>query len=278
MQQLRADQAALKQGLEQLGKNLSDASQRSAMVNKDVGSALARANMNMDETLRALKDAQQGNMPDQEAEQTLDALNRLALELMKNSQQIEQSENGTGLQQALEQLAELAKQQGNLSGKSNSLLPMNLGPKTMSQQLGAMAREQREIAQKLGGMNKGGARDDLLGRLDDLVREADQIAKDLEGGRISPQTLQRQQELFHKLLDAGKTMERDEVSEERKAEAATPLPPAVLRALKPGLFENGDRYATPTAEQLRDMPPAYRRLILEYFQKLNAEKEAGAQK
>jgi hypothetical protein len=274
MQQLRSDQAALKQGLEQLGKNLSEAGQRSAMVNKDVGSALARANLNMDQTMRALENASQGNMPNQEAEQTLDALNRLALELLKNGQQIEQSESGTGVQQALEQLAELAKQQGNLSGRSNSLLPLNLGPKAMSQQVGALAREQRDIAQKLGGMNKGGARDDLLGRLDDLVKEADQIARDLEGGRLTPQAARRQSELFHKLLDAGRTIERDEVSEERKSEAARPLPPSVIRALKPGLFDDADRFTAPTAEQLRDLPPAYRRLILEYFQKLNSSASA----
>lgn len=274
MQQMRADQAAVKQGLEQLGKNLADANQRSAMVNKDVGSALARANMNLDETQRALQNATPDNMPQAQAEQSLESLNRLALELLKNSQQIEQSEMGTGLQQALEQLAELAKQQGNLSGKSNALLPMNLGPKTLSQQVGAMAREQRDIAQKLGGMNKGGARDDLLGRLDDLVREANNIARDLEGGRLTPQLAQRQAELFHKLLDAGRTMERDEVSEERKAEAAQPLPPSVIRALKPGLFDDADRFKAPTAEQLRDLPPAYRRLILEYFQKLNSSEAA----
>ncbi|MGQ0813579.1 MAG: DUF4175 family protein [Gemmatimonadota bacterium] len=274
LQQIRADQAAVKQGLEQLGKNLSDASQRSAMVNKDVGAALARANMSMAETMRALQNASQQDMPDKEAEQTVEALNRLALELLKNGQQIDQSETGTGLQQALEQLAELAKQQGNLSGKSNSLLPLNLGPKTLAQQLGAMAREQRDIAQKLGGMNKGGARDDLLGRLDELVKEADQIAKDLEGGRLTAQTVQRQSELFHKLLDAGRTMERDEVSEQRKADAAQPLPPSIVRALKPGLFDHADRYATPTAEQLRDLPPAYRRLILDYFQRLNTAEAA----
>jgi hypothetical protein len=189
---------------------------------------------------------------------------------LKNGQQIEQSESGTGVQQQLEELAKLAKQQGELNGRSNSLLPLNLGPKAMSQQVGAIAREQRDIAQKLGGMNKGGARDDLLGRLDDLVQEADQLARDLEGGRLTPQMTKRQAELFHKLLDAGKTIERDEVSEERKAEAAKPLPPSVIRALKPGLFDDSARYTAPTAEQLRDLPPAYRRLILEYFQKLNS--------
>jgi hypothetical protein len=269
MQQMRADQAALKQGLEQLGKNLSEAGQRSAMVNKDVAAALARANMSMDQTMRAMQDANSQNPPSKEAEQALNDLNKLALELLKNGQQIEQSEQGSGLQQALEQLQEIAKQQGGLNGKSNSLLPMNLSQQVMSQQMGQLAREQRDIAQKLGGMNKGGARDDLLGRLDELVKEADNIARDLEGGRMNPQTVQRQERLFHKLLDAGKTMERDEVSEEREAEAARALPPAVLRALKPGLFDNTDKFTAPTAEQLRDLPPAYRKLILEYFERLN---------
>ncbi len=269
MQQMRGDQAALKQGLEQLGKNLSEAGQRSAMVNKDVAAALARAKMSMDQTMRAMQDANSQNPPSKEAEQALNDLNKLALELLKNGQQIEQSQDGSGLQQALEQLQQIAKQQGGLNGKSNSLLPMNLSQQVMSQQMGQLAREQRDIAQKLGGMNKGGARDDLLGRLDELVKEADQLARDLEGGRMNQQTLQRQERLFHKLLDAGKTMERDEVSEERESEAARALPPAVMRALKPGLFDNADKFTTPTAEQLRDLPPAYRKLILEYFERLN---------
>jgi DNA repair exonuclease SbcCD ATPase subunit len=269
MQQMRADQAALKQGLEQLGKNLSEAGQRSAMVNKDVAAALARANMSMDQTMRAMQDANSQNPPSKEAEQALNDLNKLALELLKNGQQIEQSEQGSGLQQALEQLQQLAQQQSGLNGKSNSLLPMNLSQQAMSQQMGQLAREQRDIAQKLGGMNKGGARDDLLGRLDELVKEADGIARDLEGGRMNPQTVQRQERLFHKLLDAGKTMERDEVSEERESEAARALPPSVIRALKPGLFDNTDKFTAPTTEQLRDLPPAYRKLILEYFERLN---------
>ena len=269
MQQMRADQAALKQGLEQLGKNLSDAGQRSAMVNKDVAAALARANMSMDQTMRAMQESSAQNPPTKQAEQSLDALNKLALELLRNGQQIQQSEQGSGLQQALEQLQELAKQQGGLNGRSNSLLPMNLSQQAMSQQMSQLAREQREIAQKLGGMNKGGARDDLLGRLDELVKEADQVARELEGGRMRPETVQRQERLFHKLLDAGRTMERDEVSDEREAQAARPLPPAVIRALKPGLFDSTDKFEAPTPDQLRDLPPAYRKLILEYFERLN---------
>ena len=87
-----------------------------------------------------------------------------------------------------------------VTGYINPVLNSATGlEQAMSQQLSSLAREQRDIAQKLGGMNKGAGRDDLLGRLDDLVKEADDVARDLEGGRLTPQTLQRQGDLFHRL-------------------------------------------------------------------------------
>ncbi|MGH7469141.1 MAG: hypothetical protein ACRENP_14385 [Longimicrobiales bacterium] len=266
-QQLKNDQAAVKQGLEQLGQNLSDAGQRSAMVNRDVGSALGRANLSMDQTLKALENG--NKTPVNEAQQTLDALNRLALALLQNQQQLNDAQSGTGLQQALEQLAELAKQQGGINGQSGSLAPLNLAPQVMSDQLNRLAKQQRDVAQKLDGMNNIGGREDPLGRLDELAREANQLARDLEGGRLTPQTLARQERLFHRLLDAGRTLERDEYSDERKAERPGAIPPHVAKALKPGLLEENLRFAVPSEEVLRGLPPAYRRLLLDYIERLN---------
>ena len=72
--------------------------------------ALARANLSMQQTLQGLENSADGApFPTQDAEQTVDALNRLALALLNNAQQIEQGESGTGLQEALEQLTELAE-------------------------------------------------------------------------------------------------------------------------------------------------------------------------
>src|SRR5690606_21480456 len=187
LQTIRAEQAALQQGLEALGRNLAETGRRSAMVNQDVGSALGRAMLSMQQTMEALegRNGQQG-MPIEEARQTIEALNRLALELLKNGEQVEQSQSGTGLQQALEQLAELAKQQGALNGQANSLLPLDLGPRAMADQMQRMAREQRDIARRLGGLNDMvGGQDDVLGQLDELAREAEAIARELDGGRLT---------------------------------------------------------------------------------------------
>lgn len=271
IQTIRAEQAALQQSLEALGRNLAETGRRSAMVNQDVSAALGRAMLSMQQTMDALdgRNGRQG-MPMEEARRTIEALNRLALELLKNGEQIEQSRAGTGLQQALEQLAELAKQQGSLNGQANSLLPLDLGPRAMADQMQRMAREQREIARRLGGLNDMiGGQDDILGQLDELAREAEAIARELEGGRLTPELLARQERLFHRLLDAGRTLEREEYSNERVAERPGNVGVSRAGPLDAELLRAGPRFPIPDAEALRSLPPAYRRLVLEYFDRLN---------
>jgi hypothetical protein len=267
--EMKSEQAALQQGLETLGRNLADASQRSAMVNKDVGSSLGRAMLSMQQTMNAMEQKGSPNRnPSQEAAQTVNALNKLALALANNSQQIQQSQSGTGLQEALQQLAELAKQQGSLNGQSNSLLPLDLTPSAMSAQMQKLAQQQKDIAQKLGTMNSG-VKDDLLGKIDNMAKEADELARSLSGSRLSPDVVARQEKLFHRLLDAGRTLEKDEITKERVAERpGTPIP-SLAKELDPALMQNGTKFRMPSSEELKQMPPAYRRLILDYFDRLN---------
>jgi hypothetical protein len=272
---MREEQAALQQGLEQLGRNLAEAGEKTSLMNRDVGSALGRANLSMQQTMEGLQQSQQSqaqgqSMPTQEAGRTVEDLNRLALALLNSAQQSEQAQNGSGMQQAMQELADLAKQQGALNGQSNSLLPMNLSQKAMTPQLNRMAQEQREIASKLEGLNgRMGRQEDMLGRLDQMADEAEQIAKALEGGRLPPEVLARQERLFHRLLDAGRTMEKDEVSDERVGERPGVFTPSKAAAIDPALMDNAARYRVPTPEELRGLPPAFRRLILDYFERLN---------
>jgi hypothetical protein len=261
-----------------LGRNLADVGRRSAMVDREVGEALGRAALSMQETVEAMAGRDgMARMPVEEARQTVEALNRLALALLENGDQVGESRSGTGLQETMQQLADLARRQGSLSGQSNSLLPLDLGPRALSQQMQQMAREQREIAKKLGGMNDmAGGSDDLLGELDALAQEAEQLALEMSGGRLTPELLARQEKLFHRLLDAGHTLEREEVSEQRVAERPGAVGISSAAALDPALLNGGLRYPIPSPEVLRGLPPAYRRLVIEYFDRLNRMGDGAA--
>lgn len=276
--QMRAEQAALKQGLESMGRNLSEAGQRSALLNRDVGAALGRSMLSMQQSLDALEGRDgQKRMPVQEAQESVDALNRLALSLLQNSEQIANSQSGTGMQEAMQQMAELGKQQGSLNGQSGSLMGMGLPQQALAQQLQQLAARQAEIAKSLTGMNDAmGGQSSMLGRLDALAREADMLARELAGGRMDPELRSRQERLFHRLLDAGRSMERDETTDQRVPNRPAELPASRARALDPALLDAAARYRVPTPEQLQGLPPAYRRLILEYFDRLNRSPESPA--
>lgn len=277
-EQLQSEQSALQQGLESLGRNVAEAGQRSATMNKDVGSALGRAMLSMQETVEGLQQSgETQRMPVDEARRSVESLNRLALALLESSEEGSPSQSEAGAQDALEQLAELTQEQGSLNGQANSLLPLELGPSTMGKRTQEMARRQNDIARKLGGMNDmAGGSEDLFGQLDELAKEAEAIAKELEGGRLTPEIVARQERLFHRLLDQGRTLEREEVGEERVGERPGDVGTSRADALDPDLLDSGPRYPVPSPEAMRDLPPAYRRLVLEYFDLLNRSVETNA--
>jgi hypothetical protein len=265
---MQADQAAIQQGLEAMGRNLSEAGQRSAMVSREVGAAIGRGMVQMDRVQEQLGQ-QNAALPVDQARQAVEAMNQLAMELLANADRIAQSEAGTGLQQALEQMAQMAQEQGALNAQANAMMPLALGGAQMQMQAQRLAQRQQQIGEGLDQVSRDmGNRGDVLGRVDELAAEAQQIAEQLQREGVRPETLARQERLFHRLLDAGRTLERDETSEERRAERPGEVGPARVAPLDPAATR-GPLYPPPSEEELRRLSPAYRRMILEYFDRLN---------
>ena len=269
MQQMRSEQGALRQGLDQLGRNLSEAGQRSGMLSRDVGQALARATLDMQQTMDGMQDGP-GQLPVEQAGRTVESLNQLAMSLLQNEAQVQASQNRGGLEQALDQLSQIARDQASLNGQLGALGPMELDPRAMTQQLQQAAMQQRNLARRMGSASDMvGGQENVLGRLDLLSSEAEAIARELEGGRLDARVRERQERLFHRLLDAGRTLEGEEYSDERVGNRPGAVEAGTPGAIDPALLESRLRYRPPSAAELRALPPAYRRLILEYFDRLN---------
>jgi len=98
------------------------------------------------------------------------------------------------------------------------------------------------------------------------------LARQLEAGRLDQQTIERQQRLYHRLLDAGRTLSNDEPDQtkDRISRSATGDSVHLPDVLKAGATGAGPRLRYPTWEVLQMLTPEQRRLVLEYFRKLNA--------
>ncbi len=173
----------------------------------------------------------------------------------------------------MEQLAQLAEQQGALSGETGGLLPlMPQGGEELLRQLQGLAQQQRSLANELERLDAGGQ----VSGTDELAREAEEVAEEMEAGRLDREVVERQEQLFRRLLDAGRTLRSDEEDdrEERQSRTADPsnvrLPPATGPAAEPG-----PRFRYPTWEALRQLSPEERRMILDYFRRLNAQRRGS---
>jgi len=186
--------------------------------------------------------------------------------MVRNSETVAGSQSGSGLAEALRQMAALAGQQGALTDQAGGLLPMLGGGDAVLLQLRALAARQRAIADQLERLGNSG----LPGHPEQLAPEARDLADRLAAGRLDRATLERQQRLFHRMLDAGRTLrsEDDEQDPERRSRTAREGPVSTPAALLPR--EAGVRYPLPSWGALKDLSPGERAMVLDYFRRLNA--------
>ncbi len=268
--QVRGAQAAVREGTDRLVEQLQSAAGKNALVSPRLGAALGRARLGMGDVLSQLqRPAPNTGVAGERAGEALDALNATIYAMLQSRADVAGAQSGSGLQEAVERLAQLAEQQGALSGEAGGLLSATPGGgEQLAQELRALAERQRSLAAELERLNAEGG----VSGAAELAQEAQDIARDLERGRLDRETVERQERLFRRLLDAGRTLESDE-EDERRERVSESADPANVRLPGAGEVPLGQaRYRFPTWEELRGLSPEERRLILDYFRRLNEQR------
>jgi len=267
---VRRRQGALEDGAAAVERQVREAGGRNALVSPQLESALGFAQRQMREARQQLNQAQPNPAAAAAlAEEALDALNATAHAIARARGAVAGARSGSGFAEAVEELARLAAQQQGLAGEGQGMLPlMGRGGQAVVQQLRALAARQRALAEQLEQLHATGA-SEASGA---LAAEARDLARQLEAGRLDRRTVERQQRLYRRLLDAGRTLTGDEPDPDRErisrtAQDATPRRPPPVAADAAG---RGPRVRYPTWDELRGLTPDERRLVLEYYRRLNA--------
>ncbi len=265
----RAQQAVLEEGAEAVQRQIRDAGARHALVSPGIESALGYAQRQMRSASQQLEQAQPNTEgAAQLAGEALDALNVAAYALAQSRADVAEARSGSGFQEAVERLAQLAGQQQGLNQDAMGILPMaGAFGDQMLQQLRALAARQRALAEQLERLEAAGG-SSAAGPLADEARD---LARQLDAGRLDRRTIERQERLYRRLLDAGRTLSGQDPDENRERTSRSAIGDSVHvpLLLRPDATA-GPRIRYPSWRDLEGMTPEQRRLVLEYFRLLNA--------
>ncbi|HEX5003916.1 MAG TPA: DUF4175 family protein [Gemmatimonadales bacterium] len=261
----RAQQAAVEEGVEKLTEQYREASGENALVPPQIGATLEAARRQMSQAREALSTAAPGQREaTSHAGEAVDALNAAAYQMVRARGDVSGAGSGSGLAEAMQRMSEMAKQQGELSEQGAQMLPM-VGGAGMQEQIRQLSAQQRAMAEQLERLR---AETQSAGT-GELADEARDLARQMESGRLDRRTVERQERLFRRMLDAGRTLQGEQQDEQKERQSTTGaqdqlhIPPALKAQL-----EGDQPFRLPTWEQLQQLSPEDRRLVLEYFRRL----------
>ena len=267
---LKGDQSAVQQGVEKVSEGVQRAARQSSHVSQQSQRALGDAQQRVQEATRQTADASPNGQQETSGamEEAAQSLNDAATKLMADRQRAASGQSASGFSEMIEKMRQLAKEQGSLNGQSASLMP-GAGAQPGgegSEQARTLAHSQRGLAQRMDEAGAGEA------HAAQMAKEMRDIAAQLETGRVDASLLDRQQKLFHRLLDAGLSLQKDEREDTGKREAEAAINPPIE---EPANTNTAGRallkYPEPTWSELRGLSAEERQSVMEYFKRINAE-------
>jgi hypothetical protein len=264
---LRSEQSALQQGVEKTSERLERAARASSLVSGGARRSVSEARS---QTARATDESAKPNGRPSSTTSAMgeaaDALTKAAAALVKDRERVNSSSTATGFADMLREMQELAKKQGSLNGQSASLFQMPSQSGESREGARQLAREQRGVARSLDELGDA----DGSGRTEALAAEARRVAEALERGDLSAATRERQERLFKKMLDAGRSLEGDERDDQGKREARSASGVDVF-APSAGTAKGaaGSKFREPAWDELRGLSADERRAVIDYFRRLN---------
>lgn len=237
---------------------------KSMYVTPRMGKNLVRALTNMNNAKNP--GAAQSNVTE-----AMRLVNLVALEVLQNLEKAAQGGgSSTGFDQFLKELASISQGQMALNQSMSGFFPLPVAGLTPQQQaqLSRLAGKQRALREALESATSDYGASEHQALLDELVDEMKDIEEALYQHKIDRQLIERQKQVLTRLLDAQKSIHKEDYGKERKS--------------KPGMdnLAKGDSLTMPTdlgrdelrallQEALREtFPKDYEVYIREYFKRL----------
>jgi hypothetical protein len=273
-QQLADRQQDLRSGLERVTEQLMRLSQESFALQPQTGKALGKAQSGMRDAQNALEArdaARSGRMQGQ----AMAGLDEAVAQLLSAMQNMSGGAGGMSMQQFQPQLQQMAGQQ---QGINQQTMPLGQGGQLTLEQQAAMERlaaEQEALRKSLEELQREmGNREEILGSLDKIAEDMKKVVEDLSRKNVGRETIERQQRILSRMLDASRSVRRRDFSRKRRAEVGRQRAIRRPGELPPEKVNARDQLYEDLLRALREgYSKDYRELIQKYFEALASSKE-----
>ncbi len=263
--QLRIEQATLEEATARLLQQSIAVASKNALTSPRIAAGFTGARDAMRAAIEATSSAvpSPGTAADR-AGNAIDGLAVAAWELLRSRDNISGGQSGSGMAEAMQQMQQMAGQQGGMSQQGQSMMDDG-GTPSMAEMM-QLAMQQRAIAQQLELMQAGGN----MPGAGAMADEAGELSRMLESGRLDREMVERQQRLFRRMLDAGRSLqgEEEDREKERRSEAADPARRAAPPVFDPRSLRTAGDIPLPRWEDLQRLSPDERRRAMDYFRRL----------
>jgi len=272
-------QGQLADKFQRMAAGFSELSRETFLIDPAMVKPLGEAQRAMQQSIRELSERQK-EAARQQQEKAMASLNAGVKALNGAMQMLEGGGSGLGFEQFMEQMQQLSAGQGQVNMETMMLSEQSGSSRQgqMGQAMQQLAARQRALQQSLKDLaEQGMAGGETPGRLGDVAGSMDEIISDLLQNKVSRRTIERQQAILSRMLDAQKSVQERDQSEKRKARQ-----PGEYQVVRPGQVKStGDATLQELEDRLNkalkgDYSPEYKEWIELYFRALiESRKKSG---
>ncbi|MDD5540921.1 MAG: hypothetical protein PHG61_09545, partial [Candidatus Marinimicrobia bacterium] len=264
-------QSEARQNLAGLIQDLIDLSGKTFGVTPRIGKNLGQAASQMNSAISQMEE-RNPTMAARSANQATTALNMTALDLMMSMEELQQSGSASGFESYLEQLQKMAGMQQGLNEETQMLGLGSPSDQGTLQQLAARQQRIRQSLEKLREKMQQGSSTKQSGDLGGVAKDMEEVIKDLQNNQVLRRTLERQQRILSRLLDAQKSLRTQDYKEERQSKTGEQIVRISPDGLPADLGERHTLLRENLEKALRDgYSKEYESLIRRYFEELSQE-------
>jgi hypothetical protein len=225
-------QQSLQGDLSNVANALAELSQKSFVVTPEMGKQIGRAMGQMQQSMSSIEQ-RNGQMTSSQQGEAMASLNKTAT-LLQGAMQSLQQQGGQGGGSLMQQLRSMAMQQQGINAQTQQLGQQQGLSQQQMQEIGKLARQQDAVRKSLEQLQREAQgnpeRDRIMGDLNKIADEMREVVTQLEQNNVDPNTLQQQERILSRLLQAQRSLrERDYEQRRRATTGTTPTRPSPVQ-------------------------------------------------